>query len=203
MINPRPSTLASQIPPENLHLIQQPKPKTGMWISILAGLGIPLALFTVMGFVTRLMPHIEDTRPIETIPPWIIFPVIMVCVPVHEFLHLICHPRWGLSKYSIVLVWLRKFQFGVYYDGFMTRTRWLVMRLLPFIGLTILPALFLSTDWVYRIRFLWEVFITLTILVNSLGAGSDIVASVIVARQVPADGEVGIWNGRAYWRRAE
>ena len=37
-------------------------------------------------------------------------------------------------------------------------------------------------------------------LVNSLGAGSDLVASIIVARQVPAQGEVGIWNGRACWR---
>ena len=36
--------------------------------------------------------------------------------------------------------------------------------------------------------------------VNSLGAGSDLVASIIVARQVPAQGEVGIWNGRACWK---
>ena len=136
----------------------------------------------------------------ETIPWWIVFPVLIVCVVTHEFLHLIWHPGQGRSAWSLVLIWPRKFQFGVYYDGFMKRSRWLVMRLSPLVGLTLIPTLFLLLAYPSDLSFFWQQFIVLVILVNGLGAGSDLVAAIIVARQVPAQGEIGIWNGRACWR---
>jgi len=113
---------------------------------------------------------------------------------------LLFHPGWGLTAQSLVLVWPRRLQLGVYYEGFMTRTRWLVMRLAPLVGLTVLPTLLLLVVYPYNMSFFWEQFVVLVILVNSLGAGGDLVASLIVARQVPQGGEVGNWNGRACWR---
>lgn len=172
----------------------------GLWLSIISGLGLSLVNFPLSSLITWFMPRVEDTLPIETIPVWIILPVILVSIIMHEFLHLICHPGWGMSEKSVTLIWLCKFQFGAYYDGFMVRSRWLAMRLMPFIVLTILPAVFISTLWVYRISFFWLVYIMLTMFMNSLGSGSDILATYIVSRQVPAIGTVGIWNGRAFWR---
>jgi hypothetical protein len=100
----------------------------------------------------------------------------------------------------MVLIWPRKLSLGVYYEGFMSRTRWLVMRLSPLLGLTLVPTLVLLILTSYEISFFWQQFTVLVILVNSLGSGGDLVASVIVAKQVPRRGEIGNWNGRACWR---
>ena len=136
----------------------------------------------------------------ETVPWWIVFPVLVVCIVVHELLHLVFHPGNGRSDLSLVLIWPRRFQFGVYYAGFMKRSRWLVMRLAPLIGLTLVPTLFLLSTHPAELSFFWQQFVVLVILVNGLGAGGDVVASIIVAQQVPAQAEIGVQNGRACWR---
>lgn len=199
LVHPR-SLVSSSAPlPGGWHFIRQPKPALGLGISILTGLGLPLIPFLLLSLETLLLSRVA-TDQTETIPWWIVFPVLLVSVVVHEFLHLLWHPGWGLSSRSLLLIWPRKLQLGVHYQGFMSRTRWLVMRLSPLVGLTVLPTLLLLVAYPYGMRFFWQQFIVLVILVNSLGAGGDLVASLIVARQVPRGGQVGTWNRRACWR---
>jgi len=76
----------------------------------------------------------------------------------------------------------------------------LVMRLSPLLGLTVLPTFVLLAIYPDVLSFFWQQFAVLVVIVNSLGAGGDLVASMIVVRQVPRGGEVGTWNGRACWR---
>jgi hypothetical protein len=149
-----------------------------------------------------LLPQLEATET-ETVPWWIILPVLLVSVALHELLHLVWHPGWGLSPQSLVLVWPRRVLLGVHYEGFMSRRRWLAMRLSPLLGLTVLPTVVLLVLHPPGMSFFWQQFTVLLVLVNSWGAGGDLVASVIVARQVPRGGEVGNWNGRACWREAQ
>jgi hypothetical protein len=185
--------------PGGWQFVQQPKPALGLGISVLTGLGLPIIPFLLLSLETWLLPQVE-TNQAETIPWWIVFPVLLVSVVAHEFLHLLWHPGWGLSSQSLLLFWPRRLLLGVHYEGFIPRTRWLVMRLSPLIGLTVLPTLMLLAVYPYKMSFFWQQFIVLVILVNSLGAGGDLVASVIIAQQVPRGGEVGNWNGRACWR---
>ncbi len=199
MLNPTPPAGITQPLPEGWSLIRQPKPRRALTAAIAAGLGLPVIPFMLMGLESWLLP-IADTRPYATIPVWIFVPVVLVSVVVHELLHLLGHPGGGRSLNSQVLVWPRKLQIGVFYDGFMSRSRWLVMRLVPLFGLTVLPALLLLAAYPFLIDFVWQQFIVMVILLNSLGAGGDLVAALIVARQVPRGGEVGIWQGRACWR---
>jgi hypothetical protein len=199
LVNPRPSVLSSQPLPAAWHVIQQPKPALGLGISILTGLGLPFVPFLLLSLESWLLPRVA-TNQTETIPWWILLPVLLVSVVAHEFLHLLWHPGWGLSSQSLMLIWPRRLLAGVYYEGFMPRTRWLVMRLSPLVGLTVLPTLVLLVVYPYEMSFFWQQFIILVILVNSLGAGGDLVASVIVAQQVAPGGQVGNWNGRACWR---
>lgn len=166
----------------------------------MTGLGLSFLPFLLLSLQSWLLPRVEANQT-ETIPWWIVFPVLLVSVVVHESLHLLCHPGWGLSSRSLVLVWPRRFLVGVHYEGFMSRTRWLVMRLSPLLGLTVLPTLVLLVVYPFEMSFFWQQFTVLVILVNSWGAGGDLVASVIVAQQVPRGGHVGAWNGRACWRR--
>ncbi len=199
LVGPPSSALSADPLPAGWHLIRQPKPAIGLAISVLTGLALPIIPFLLLGLEALLLPRVE-VRPTESIPPWILLPVLVLSVVAHEFLHLFLHPGWGLSSRSLLFVWPRRLQLGVYYEGFMTRTRWLVMRLSPLVGLTVLPTLLLLVAYPYNMSFFWEQFVVLVILVNSLGAGGDLVASLIVARQVPRGGEVGNWNGRACWR---
>jgi len=198
LINPRPQAMVAQPTPSGLHFIQQPKKNKGLILSILAGLLIPLIPFTVLSIESAVIPG-AGTYNGETVPWWIVFPVLIVCIFFHELLHLLWHPGWGFSKQSSVNIWPQKFQFGVFFDGFMSRSRWLAMRLAPLVGLTLLPTVFLLVTHFYDLPFFWRQFIVLVILVNSLGSGGDLLASIIVYRQVPAQGKIGIWNGRACW----
>lgn len=174
----------------------------GLGISIVTGLGFTFLPFLLLSLHSWLVPQAGATST-ETIPGWIIFPVLVVSVVVHELLHLLWHPGWGLSSRSLLLVWPRRLLLGVHYEGFMSRRRWLVMRLSPLLGLTVLPTVVLLIVYPYGMSFFWQQFTVLLILVNSWGAGGDLVASVIVARQVPRGGEVGNWNGRACWKEAQ
>jgi hypothetical protein len=200
LINPQHAAPLPQPLPADLTLVRQPALRTGLAISILVGLLIPFIPCMLLSFQSMVSLQASVGQD-ETVPWWIVFPVFMVCVVVHEFLHLICHPGGGRSDQSMVLIWPRRFQFGVYYAGFMRRSRWLVMRLAPLMGLTLVPTLLMLAG-PSELSFFWRQFVVLVIVVNGLGAGSDVVASLIVARQVPADGEIGIWNGRACWRVA-
>ncbi len=199
IVNPRTPAGIPQSLPEGWSLIRQPKPQLALMTAIAAGLGLPVIPFMLIGLESWLFPS-ADTRPYVTIPVWTLVAVVPVSVVLHELLHLLGHPGGGRSPRSQVLVWPRKLQIGVYYDRFMPRSRWLGMRLAPLFGLTVLPALLLLAAYPFLIDFFWQQFIIMVILVNSLGAGGDLVAALIVARQVPRGGEVGIWQGRACWR---
>lgn len=202
VFNPAPPKDSFSMLPVDWHKIKQPKQTQGLILSILAGLGLPLLPFGVLSLQSLLLPTVEQNQT-ETVPWWIIFPAVLVCVVLHELLHAAGHPGGGLSPQSLVFIWPRRLQLGVFYDGFMSRTRWLVMRLAPFIGLTILPMIVLLAVYPDQISFFWQQFIVLVIFVNCLGSGGDVVASVIVARQVPHGGELGTWNGQACWRAAQ
>ncbi len=199
VVNPPAPEGNTQPLPEGWSLIHQPRPRSALTMAIIAGLMLPVIPIILTSLESCLFP-ITDTRPYVSIPAWIPIPVVLVSLVLHELLHLLGHPGGGLSPKSQVLVWPRKLQIGVFYDGFMPRRRWLAMRLAPLFGLTVLPALFLLIAYPFLISFFWQVFVALVILVNSLGAGGDLVAALIVVRQVPRTGEIGIWHGRACWR---
>ncbi len=199
IVNPTPPAEMTRSLPEGWSLIRQPNPRRALSAAIAAGLGLPVVPVLLMSLESWLFP-ITDTRPYVTIPVWIFLPVVLVSVVLHELLHLLGHPGSGRSPRSQALVWPGKLQIGVFYDGFMPRSRWLAMRLVPLFGLTVLPALLLLAAYPFLIDFFWQTFLILVILVNSLGAGGDLVAALIVARQVPRGGELGIWQGRACWR---
>lgn len=198
-INPLLESTGTEPTPAGLHLIQQPRKEKGVVLSILVGLLVSFVPIVLISIESVVFPRVSISSE-ENIPWWIIFPVLLICTLIHEFFHLVWHPQIGLSAQSSLNIWTQKLQFGVHYDGFMARSRWLVMRLSPLVGLTLLPTVFLLLAYFFNFNFFWQQFISLLILVNGLGSGGDFLASIIVYQQVPPKGEVGIWNGRACWR---
>ena len=136
--------------------------------------------------------------------PWVVVVVVLaVFIPLHEFLHLLGQPEWGRSSRSVVVVWPTKLRFGVYYEGCMSRRRWLGMRLAPLIVLSVLPAGLLALLQVQPLSAELEIGLQVLMVVNTLGSGGDILAAVVVLRQVPAaTAQMCFESGRAYWRPA-
>ena len=139
----------------------------------------------------------------DTASPWLAASIpILLFVPLHEAFHLLGQPGWGSTNRSVLVIWPAKLRFGVYFDGCMSRKRWLAMRLAPFVVLSVLPAclvaLLQARPWTADV----EVGLQVMMIVNALGSGADIVAALLVLRQVPADGQLCFQARRAYWRPA-
>jgi hypothetical protein len=139
----------------------------------------------------------------ESATPWgAILVVLVAYIPLHELLHLLGQPGWGRSERSVVVVWPARLRFGVYYEGCMSRRRWLAMRLAPTLVLSVLPAVLLALMklWPYSVEV--EIGLQVLFLVNALGSGGDAIAALLVLRQVPPAGQLCFRAGRAYWRPA-
>jgi hypothetical protein len=133
--------------------------------------------------------------------PWGILAVVFVAfVPLHELLHLIWHPGWGLSDRSRVVVWLARLRVGVYYEGDLSRSRWMAMRAAPFLLLSLAPAYLLLVSSGLSLEA--ESGLSLLMILNALGSGGDALALLLILRQVPASGRLRFRDGRARWSRS-
>ncbi len=147
------------------------------------------------------MPGTDAAPGSDPPAPWgAVLATLLLYIPVHEFLHLIWQPHFGLSAQSVLVVWPSRLRFGIYYDGCMSRTRWLVMRLAPLVVLSLIPAvvlaIFQNTPFNHTIRTMLEVLL----VVNGVGSGGDAVAMVLVLFQVPRPAQICFRGGRAYWK---
>jgi hypothetical protein len=184
--------------------IRQP----GRWGSaVLAGvagmliLSVPMAASIAYSF---LLPD-SNTDPSfhDHIIPWMGMAVIfLLCILAHELLHALLHPGGGRSNSTILIVNWMKLQFGVYYEGRIPRGRWIAMRLLPILVLTILPQIAFMLFYP-RMTYAAETLLIILILTNSLGSGGDLAAAMIVLRQVPKGGVLNFSRGKAYWLPAD
>lgn len=58
---------------------------------------------------------------------------------VHEFVHVLAGPSFGLTDRSVIGFWPAGGVAYAHYDGEMSRERWLVILLMPFLVLSVLP----------------------------------------------------------------
>jgi hypothetical protein len=179
--------------------IRQPGPWVSALLSALAGLFllfIPVALSIAQSV---LYPEGGSNPPSdEHIIPWAgMVLVFVLCILAHEFTHALLFPDSGRSDSTVLILNWKKLQFGVYYEGRIPRDRWIAMRLLPLLLLTALPQAGLMLFY-NGMSFAVETYLIIMILANSLGSGGDLVAVLIVLRQVPPGGFLNFHHGRAY-----
>jgi hypothetical protein len=190
---------------EGLIRIHSPSPRLGYLLAGLVGLALPAVLFVSLvaaSFLTLARGAGDQAAPATADPPtpwWPVVLALLLFIPLHELAHAVVHPGMGLSSRTIVVLWPAKLRFGVYYEGCMTRRRWLVMRLAPLVCLSVIPVL-LTLFMVVPASFATEIFWQVLALVNGIGSGGDIVAAIWVRFQVPAGGEICFRGGKAYWR---
>ncbi len=179
--------------------IRQP----GRWVSALlsALAGLCLLSIPVVLSIAQSVLHPEgesNPPPDEHIIPWAgMVLVFFLCILAHEITHALLYPDGGRSDSTVLILNWKKLQFGVYYEGIISRGRWIAMRLLPLLLLTALPQAGLMLFY-SGMSFAVETYLIILILANSLGSGGDLVAVLIVLRQVPPGGFLNFHRGRAY-----
>jgi len=199
---PKPEATSPEGP--DWRVIHSPVAGKAYWLAAVAGLALLGGLCAALSMWSLA---VGDRGGMATsgdaASPWVpVFIVLAVFIPLHEFLHLLGQPEWGRSSRSVVAVWPGKLRFGVYYEGCMSRRRWLAMRLAPLIVLSVLPACVLALLQVLPQRPEMEIGLQVMMLVNALGSGGDVVAALLVLAQVPPTAHLCFRAGRAYWRPA-
>ena len=194
------------VDPETLgwRAIRSPAGRRVYWLAALVGLALLSGLCLVLSLWSFAVGDRGGYATAgESATPWRpVLVVLVVYIPLHESLHLLGQPGWGRSDQSVVVLWPARLRFGTYYEGCMSRRRWLGMRLAPFVVLSVLPAglLALMKLWPQSVEL--EIGLQVLMLVNALGSGGDVIAARLVLRQVPPAGQLCFRAGRAYWRPA-
>lgn len=183
--------------------IRSPAAGIGYWLAALVGLALLVGLWVGLSIWSFAMGNGGGMATAsEAAFPWVVMVVVLALfIPLHESLHLLGQPGWGRSSRSVVVAWPAKLRFGVYYEGCMSRRRWLAMRLAPLIILSVLPACVLVMLQVQTSPDV-EVGLQILIVVNALGSGGDVLAAILVVAQVPRTACLCFQAGRAYWRPA-
>ncbi len=169
--------------------------------------GVPLAAITV-GCLSVAIAAVGDTDAHIAIRPGdvsfgrvagvvlLVVGAFLALLLAHEGLHLLAHPGSGRTANSILGVWPSRGVFYAYYDGEISRNRFLLMAALPFLVLSVGPvALF----WVVAKVHLWLASVA---LLNSIASCFDLLIIAICISQVPSRAVLRHHRWGTYWRPA-
>jgi Putative zincin peptidase len=113
---------------------------------------------------------------------------------VHEFVHLLAHPRCGLSNDSVVGIWPTRGVAYAHYDGEITRNRFLFVIALPFVVLSLVPVAF------FYLSGHVNMFLAVLALFNGIGSCFDVLVFVMTLIQLPRNAVLRNKGWDTYWR---
>ena len=157
-------------------------------------LAVFAALAVTIGIALSLLAR--DSRLIADISWPTVMLLIVLIVPVHEFLHAVCFKGGFMSRRVVFGFYAKAFAFYAHYRSPVTRRRYITISLFPFLVLTVTPLL-IVTLLRAECRYLVEV-----ILANGTASAGDILTVIFVARQAPKESILINSGTRTYWRPA-
>jgi hypothetical protein len=159
-------------------------------------IAIPVVVLIALLFQLAFWLAGVDVSPLSNIKNApIALAIILGVVPIHELLHLVCFPGFGLSENSIIGFWPKMFIPYVHYDGILSKKRFVLIASCPFVVLSITPLLssFIKPDI--------AVVIVAVSYLNCLACGVDLISIFLVVKQVPSDAVVRNNGLHSYWRK--
>jgi len=121
--------------------------------------------------------------------------IMLGIIPIHELLHLLCFPCFGLSENSIIGFWLRMFGPYVYYNGALSRNHVMLISACPFMVLSIIPLLG------YFVMLNIPVVVVAVSYLNGLLCGADLISIFLLVKQVPSDALIRSKGFHSYWQK--
>ena len=171
---------------EGWSTIREPGPITLQFIAM------PMAVVVgglLMGMLWLVWPGGAATGSI-----WLLLLIAILLIPVHELLHVICFPGGLLSPHTLIGFWPSRVLFYAYYEGVLSRTRFLVTYAMPFLVLSILPILLVGV-------FGWPSLELVALsIINGMSASGDILGILLIGSQVPTSARVRNRGWRTYWK---
>ncbi len=129
----------------------------------------------------------------------LILAVILASIPVHELVHALTHPHFGLSSKSILGFWLSRGLFYAHYEGEMSRNRFLAILAMPFLILSLLPVAVMAF-----IGSLAPMNIPSNLgfvaIINSMFAAGDALGFALLLSQVPSAAVVRNKGWKSFWK---
>lgn len=111
---------------------------------------------------------------------WWFIGSMLVIFLMHECVHLLAHPRCGMSDRSIAGASLKKLFFFVSYTDALSRNRLVFIALLPLLVLSFLPLVMSHFLPQFVSEFAW------CSLFNAGSSGADIYLAATILKQVPS-----------------
>jgi len=154
---------------------------------------VAIALLVLSFLVCRAFVGPDEFR-LDMVNMTLVYWTIAILIPIHEFVHAISTPSWGMSDRTVVGFWPRKvLPYAIYTDA-LTRTQIIWFIVMPFLTLTVLPAigmciLELDTPILYY-----------CILINAGLSGGDIVQVPVFLSQVPRHAIIRNRGFESYWK---
>ena len=183
-------------PDEQWHCLDFPPPHVAQIKFVPEAAAVSVALYVAWQSLT---PVSVVDGPAELVLQLAIATVFLfACVlPIHELLHAAAHPpklRW---RGTVLGFSWRQGAAYAYYDSDLSRRRYLVVLLLPFIGISVVPILVYALSG--TVAPLWLV---LACTLNGVGSSVDIVQAFVLWRRIPAATVVREKGTAIYWRSA-
>ena len=116
-------------------------------------------------------------------------------LPLHELLHALAHPDFGMSRKTLLAVWPSRLVCYAHYDGPRSRERLLTGLALPFLVITVIPLV------ISILSGHASLFIAFLSCLNAFGAGGDLFGILLLLWQVPRHARVFNQGWRTYWSR--
>jgi hypothetical protein len=123
----------------------------------------------------------------------VLFVGFLGLVFVHELIHALGCPQFGFSRHTVLGVWPSRLLFYTGHTGGMSRNRWLIIYLLPFLVLSVLPLL------VCRTFDLDSPLLHIVSVVHGLFSGGDIVLVLLILLQVPGAATMQNQGWSTWW----
>ncbi|AQA19061.1 hypothetical protein BST95_13245 [Halioglobus japonicus] len=125
--------------------------------------------------------------------PFVVLLVIVFLVPIHELLHAAIYPL-GNRREILFGYWPEMFVFYASYQGRLSRNRWLLVYVFPFVVLSFVPLLIV-------LFFSVPPWLAVSSIINAGASVGDLVAVAMILRQVPSQSVI-VQNGwDTFWQR--
>jgi hypothetical protein len=185
--------------------LKEPRP----WTLVLfgSGLGIPLAWLTGLAWakLAVMEPFSLNLSLFGSAARYVVLALVFlgpplgiaILIAVHELCHALACPRWGMTGDTVIGAWPSKLLFYAGHLREVSRDRYLVTCLMPFLMLTLLP-LCLGV-FIGNMSALWAIFST----TNALVCGGDAIILLLVTTQVPKHAVLQNRGWATWWKPAD
>ncbi len=177
-------------PLEPWHAMNEP----GLWLVQLYAAPVAMLNFVLLGIPWFFLTPLTKDQVIgycHRPKVWVLFILLLV---VHEALHALAHPGHGSSPDTVLGIWPSRLVFYAHYDAEVTKSRFLVIILMPVLVLSLLPLALCSILGAAPALIAW-----LSIL-NALSSCVDVLGAMHVLYGVPNNAILRNLGWHTYWR---